>query len=216
MVDEDSDNGIVFNLKSIKTHLPKSGTQKEEKQKGVKGDQNPLKKSKKKNIKEVHRSNHILNIKTEDEVMSLAITTVPDKNFKDLTPREVNHIQILKTFVVPAKLIYVKGKPIIQKAIIFYKSDSTQSRKDSSVDSWERWMMEQEDSGDEKDNDVIAHFFKKKTYKLAQKISCLRDMSKAEVKTFIRLWDNPRKMIMGPDGKMKNTRGLGYESDDDS
>jgi hypothetical protein len=52
-------------------------------------------------------------------------------------------------------------------------------------------MMEQEDSGDEKDNNVIAHFFGKKTYKLAQKTSCLRDMSKAEVKTFARLWDNP-------------------------
>jgi hypothetical protein len=54
-------------------------------------------------------------------------------------------------------------KPIVQKTIIFYKSDSTQSREDSSVDSWERWMMKQEDSGDEKDNDVIAHFFEKKT-----------------------------------------------------
>jgi hypothetical protein len=67
---------------------------------------------------------------------------VPDKYFKDLTPMEVNHVQILKTFVVPAKLIYVKGKPIVQKTIIFYKSDSTQSREESSVDSWKQWMME--------------------------------------------------------------------------
>jgi hypothetical protein len=77
-------------------------------------------------------------------------------------------------------------------------------------------MMKNEDSGDEKDNDVIAHFFEKKTYKLAQKTSCLRDMSKAEVKTYARLWNNLRKMIMGPDGKIKNTRGLSYESDDNS
>jgi hypothetical protein len=216
MVDEDSDDEIVFNLKSIKTHLPESGTQKEEKPKRVGSDQNPLKKFKKRNLKEVHRSNHVLNVKTKDEAMSLAITTVPDKYFKDLTPREVNHIQILKTFVVPAKFIYVKGKPIVQKTIIFYKSDSTQSREDSSVDSWERWMMEQEDSGDEKNNGAIIHFFEKKIYELAQRIGGLRDMSKAEVKTFVRLWDNPRKMIMGPNGKIKNTRGLGYESDDDS
>jgi hypothetical protein len=92
MIDEDYDEEIVFNLKSIKTHLPESRTQKEEKQKGVKGDQNPLKKSKKKNLKEVHRSNHVLNIKIEDEAISLAITTVSYKYFKDLTPREVNHI----------------------------------------------------------------------------------------------------------------------------
>jgi hypothetical protein len=173
MVDEDSDDEIVFNLKSIKTHLPESGTQKEEKPKGVGSDQNPLKKFKKRNLKEVHRSNHVLNVKTKDEIMSLAITTVTDKYFKDLTPKEINHIQIFKTFMVPVKLIYVKGKSIVQKAIIFYKSDSTQSREDSSVDSWERWMMEQEDSGDEKDNDVIAHFFEKRTYKLAQRINYL-------------------------------------------
>jgi hypothetical protein len=47
--------------------------------------------------------------------------------------------------------------------------------------------MEQEDSGDEKDNDVIAHFFEKKIYKLAQKTNYLRDMSKPETKTFARL-----------------------------
>jgi hypothetical protein len=64
----------------------------------------------------------------------------------------------------------VKGKkPIVQKAIIFYKSDSTQSREDSSVDSWERWMMKQEDSGEEKDNDIIAHFFEKKNLYVGRK-----------------------------------------------
>jgi hypothetical protein len=51
MEDEDSDDGIVFNLKSIKTHLPGSGTRKEEKPKGVGSDQNPLKKFKKRNLK---------------------------------------------------------------------------------------------------------------------------------------------------------------------
>jgi hypothetical protein len=83
MVDKNSDDRIIFNLKSIKTHLPESRTQKEEKSKGVGSDQNPLKKSKKKNLKEVHRSNHVLNIKIEDEAMSLVITTVHDKYFKN-------------------------------------------------------------------------------------------------------------------------------------
>jgi hypothetical protein len=187
MIDEDFDDEIFFNLKSIQTYLPESGTQKKEKPKEVGSDQNPLKKFKKRNLKEMHRSNHVLNVKIKDDAMSLAITTVPDKYFKDLTPREVNHIQILKTFMVPAKLIYVKGKSIVQKAIIFCKSDSTQSREDSSVDSWKRWKMEQEDSGDEKDKDVIAHFFEKKTYKLAQRTNYLRDVSKPETKTFTRL-----------------------------
>jgi hypothetical protein len=34
-----------------------------ERSKGVENDQNPLRKSKKKILKEVHRSNHILNVK---------------------------------------------------------------------------------------------------------------------------------------------------------
>jgi hypothetical protein len=92
MVDEDSDDGIVFNLKSIKTLLPEPETRKEEKPKGVGSDQNPLKKFKKRNLKEVHRSNYVSNVKTKDEAMSIAITTMPDKYFKDLTPRELNHI----------------------------------------------------------------------------------------------------------------------------
>jgi hypothetical protein len=80
--------GIFFNLKSIQTHLPKSRTQKEEKPKGAGSDQNSLKKFKKRNFKEVHRSNHVLNVKTKYEAMSLAITIAPDKDFKDLTLRE--------------------------------------------------------------------------------------------------------------------------------
>jgi hypothetical protein len=56
MIDEDSDEGIVFNLKSIKTHLPESGTQKEEKPKGVGSGQNPLKKFKKRNLKKKYTS----------------------------------------------------------------------------------------------------------------------------------------------------------------
>jgi hypothetical protein len=63
--------------------------------------------------------------------------------------------------------------------IIFYKSDSTQSRENSSVDSWEQWMMKQEDSGDEKDNDVIAHFFEKKNLKVGTNDK----LSKRRVKT---------------------------------
>jgi hypothetical protein len=63
---------------------------------------------------------------------------------------------------------------------------------------------------------LYFHFFEKKIYELAQRTNCLRDMSKPEAKTFARLWNNSQKMIMGPDGKMKNTRGLNYKSDDDS
>jgi hypothetical protein len=70
-----------------------------------------------------------MNIKIEEEMAVLKITMVLERHFKDLVPREVNHIQNLKTFVVPAKVERVKGRTIIHRAIIFYQSDSTQSLK---------------------------------------------------------------------------------------
>jgi hypothetical protein len=80
-----------------------------------------------KSIKEIYRSNSVMNIEIEEEMAALEITVVPERHFKDLVPREVNHIQTLNTFVVPAKVERIKGRTIIHKAILFYQSDSTQS-----------------------------------------------------------------------------------------
>jgi hypothetical protein len=85
-------------------------------------------------IKEIYRSYSVMNIEIEEEMAALEITVVPERHFKDLVPREVNHIQTLKTFIVPMKVERIKGKTIIHKAIIFYQSDSTQSLKNSDHD----------------------------------------------------------------------------------
>jgi hypothetical protein len=85
-------------------------------------------------IKEIYRSNSVMNIEIEEEMAALEITAVPERHFKDLMPRDVNHIQTLKTFVVPVKVERVKGRTIIHKAIIFYQSDSTQSLKNPDHD----------------------------------------------------------------------------------
>jgi hypothetical protein len=53
-------------------------------------------------IKEIYRSNSVMNIEIEEEMAVLEITVVPERHFKDLMLREVNHIQTLKTFIVPA------------------------------------------------------------------------------------------------------------------
>jgi hypothetical protein len=55
---------------------------------------------------------------------------VPNGSFKDLVPREVNHIQNLKTFTVSVKMERIKGRTIVHKVIIFYQSDLTLSPKD--------------------------------------------------------------------------------------
>jgi hypothetical protein len=70
-----------------------------------------------------------MNIKIVEDMAALEITVVPERHFKDLAPREVNHIQTLKTFVVLAKVERIKGGTIIHKTIIFYQSDSIQSMK---------------------------------------------------------------------------------------
>jgi hypothetical protein len=70
--------------------------------------------ARRKSIKEIYRSNSVMNIEIEEEMAALEITVVPERHFKDLMPREVNHIQTLKTFVVPAKVEHIKGRTIIQ------------------------------------------------------------------------------------------------------
>jgi hypothetical protein len=154
-----------------------------------------------------------MNIEIEEEMAALEITVVPERHFKDLMPREVNHIQTLKTFVVPAKVERIKGRTIIHKAIIFYQSDSTQSLKNPNHNTWKKWMIEQE-SGSTTSDDAISHPFEKKLYELAKRAKCLRDMSKAEAKRFSDLWNGSQNKVLGLDGKIKYTRGLGYNCDD--
>jgi thymidylate synthase len=129
-----------------------------------------------------------MNIEIEEEMTALEITVVPERHFKDLVSREVNHIQTLKTFVVLAKVKRIKGRTIIHNAIIFYQSDSTQSLKNPDHDTWKRWMIEQE-SRSATSGDATSHSFRKELYKLAEKAKCLRDISKAEVKRFDDLWN---------------------------
>jgi hypothetical protein len=61
-----------------------------------------------------------MNIKIEEVMAASEITMVSESHFKDLIPREVNHIQTLKTFVMSAMIEYIKGRTIIHKPIIFY------------------------------------------------------------------------------------------------
>jgi hypothetical protein len=124
-----------------------------------------------------------MNIEIEEEMAALEITVVPERHFKDLMPREVNHIQTLKTFIVPAKVEHIKGRTIIHKAIIFYQSDSTQSLKNLDHDTWKKWVIEQE-SGSATSSDATSHPFGKSLYRLAKKAKYLRDISKIEAKHF--------------------------------
>jgi hypothetical protein len=154
-----------------------------------------------------------MNIEIEEEMAALEITVVPERHFKDLVPREVNHIQTLKTFVVPVKVERIKGRTIIHKAIIFYQSDSTQSLKNPDHNTWKKWVIEQE-SGSATSGDAASHSLRKELYKLAEKAKCLRDISKAEAKRFDDLWSSSQNKVLGLNGEVKYTRGLGYNCDD--
>jgi hypothetical protein len=138
-------------------------------------------KLRKKPVKEIYRSNSVMNIEIEKEMATLEITVVPEKHFKDLMSREVNHIQTLKTFVVPAKVERIKGRTIIHKAIIFYQSDSTQSLKNPDHDTWKKWVIKQESENTTSD-DTASRPFERRLYELDERAKCLRDISKMEAK----------------------------------
>jgi hypothetical protein len=86
----------------------------------------------------LYLTNPVMNIEIEEDMAALEITVVPERHFKDLAPREVNHIQTLKTFVVSAKVEQIKGRIIIHKTIIFYQSDSNQSLKNPDHNTWKK------------------------------------------------------------------------------
>jgi hypothetical protein len=125
-----------------------------------------------------------MNIEVEAEIATLEVTVVPDGCFKDLIQREVNHIQTLKTFTVPAKVECIKGRTIVHKAIILYHSNSTQSPKNLDHNIWRKWIMESEESENRMDDETTSHPFRKKLYRLAEKAKYLRDISGTEAKRF--------------------------------
>lgn len=53
---------------------------------------------------------------------SLAIAAIPERHMKDLTPREVNQVEELKTFFVPPATKSMDGKKVVHGGILFYKS----------------------------------------------------------------------------------------------
>jgi hypothetical protein len=74
-------------------------------------------------------------------------------------------------------------------------------------------VIEQE-SGSATSGDATSHPFRKELYKLAKRAKCLRDISKIEAKRFDELWSGGQNKIIGLDGKIRYTRGLGYNGDD--
>jgi hypothetical protein len=67
-------------------------------------------------------------------------------------------------------------------------------------------VIEQE-SGSATSGDTASHPFGKGLYKLAKRIKCLRDISKAEAKRFDDLWNGGQNKILDLDGKIRYTRG---------
>jgi hypothetical protein len=75
-------------------------------------------------------------------------------------------------------------------------------------------MTEREESENRMDDEIAPYPFGKKLHRLAKKAKYLRDISRTEVKRFDDLWNGGQNKIVGLNGKMKYTRGLGYRLDD--
>jgi protein tyrosine phosphatase len=85
----------------------------------------------------IHRINTIKISSDEESETPLAIEKVSENRYKDLTPREVNRVQVLRTFIVPPKEEKSRGKIIRHKPIVFYRSELTHD--DPQKDGWEEW-----------------------------------------------------------------------------
>lgn len=77
--------------------------------------------------------------------LSLRIEKVLRKHYKDLSPKEVNQIQKLETFVFPSRVEHLLGKMVIYKPILFYKIDAINADEKASTHTWSDWSSETSD-----------------------------------------------------------------------
>ncbi|KAJ1696334.1 hypothetical protein LUZ63_004846 [Rhynchospora breviuscula] len=144
---------------------------------------------------------------------SLVVEKVPDKHSKDLPPREVNQVKGLHTFFVPPKIEYVSGREVVHKGILFYKAENINpENKDTNPENWNRWLID-DNTEEEMVRVECRGFYGKELMLLFEKAHCFDPITKSRAKLFEKLWNGTSRKVMGADGKMKCTRGLGFVDD---
>lgn len=142
------------------------------------------------------------------------VKRVPQGYRKDLTSREVNRIETLRTFIVPPKVERLKGREVTHKPIYFYSCKLVHQNLNN--DQWEKWAQEVDDDNNNEQVDIdITQYFGKCMSRLANKAKCPKAISKREMERFEKMWSGSIKTFMGLDGTLKRTRGLGENSEDD-
>lgn len=138
---------------------------------------------------------------------SLMIERVPENHYKDLTPREVNQVQELKVFVVPPKEETTDVGVFRHDPIIFYRVSD--GRNSSSLMNGDEWPME---------DSTLHHIMRvplppRRSDGLIKILEAMSPMFTTgfRAEQFEKVLTHRDTKIIGPDGKPKNTRGLGYE-----
>jgi hypothetical protein len=206
----DGNEEIIFNLRSTSRDIPMLGASTDEEDhsesetyEGTGNSEDEV----------IHRINTIKISSDEEGETSLAIEKVPENRYKDLTPREVNQVQVLRTFIVPPKEEKFRGKIIRHKPIIFYRSEL--ANDDHQKDEWKEWDDEDNILNKEEVQIETSQYYGRKVRRLAKKAKLPKSIPRSQMENFEKLWRGSFKQVMGLDGKMKSSRGLGYESDKD-
>ena len=100
----------------------------------------------------------------------------------------------------------------MHKPIQFYSDPSHQSHDHNH---WGRWTQESDDDENERVEVDLTPYFNKYIGHLVNNAKLLNNISKRDMKRFEKLWSGSMQTVMGLDGTMKKTRGLGYNSGDD-
>ena len=98
----------------------------------------------------------------------------------------------------------------MHKSILFYRSDPVKPEQGPRPGEWKKIDLKEEDEAEVSID--LKHLYGEKVAKMAETIGFSGIVPRAQMEQFERLWNTPPNKVVGPDGNLKETRGLGYQS----
>lgn len=136
------------------------------------------------------------------EVDTLSMVPIPEGHTRDLTRRDMQHIEELKRFIVPSKIKYVDGKQIQHKEITFYKSEGNPLAVPRGQWATEESNTESIPPLDHCTGNLIRMF---------ERLRCTEPLPKERIEMFEKMWHPAQRKVTSLEGHLINTRGLGFE-----
>ena len=106
----------------------------------------------------------------------------------------------------------VGRRKIVHKPILFYQSQTVCPAQGKQAAEWKKWDIEVDSAKKEK---ILINWAKRYNAKMVKLVGLPESISREQLENFERLWNSSPKKVMGLDNQLKNTRGLGYETESD-